>query len=165
MKKILCISGSTREKSSNKILLQAIQKTFADFEFKQSIGLEKLGIFRPSEKSNDAVATFVNEIEWADTVLISTPEYIHNIPAVLKNALEWITEIGVLDSKNTIAVTFTPHAPRGEHALQSLLFSLEALNARVIAAENLYRNEVAYTEDGKLTEDYAYFFRAVLALT
>lgn len=165
MKKILCISGSTREKSSNKILLQAIQKTFADFEFKQSIGLEKLGMFQPGEKSNDAVATFVNEIEWADTVLISTPEYIHNIPAVLKNALEWITEIGVLDSKNTIAVTFTPHAPRGEHALQSLLFSLEALNARVIAAENLYRNKLAYTEDGKLTEDYDYFFRAVLALT
>lgn len=82
MKKILCISGSTREKSSNKILLQAIQKTFADLEFKQSIGLEKLDMFQPSEKSNDAVATFVNEIQWADTVLISTPEYIHNIPAV-----------------------------------------------------------------------------------
>lgn len=62
-------------------------------------------------------------------------------------------------------MTFTPHAPRGGHALQSLLFALEALNARVIAAENLYRNEVAYTEDGKLTEDYDYFFRAVLALT
>ena len=75
--------------------------------------------------------------------LLTAPEYLHNLPALVKNALEWLTTSGELQQKPVLPITFTPHPPRGERAMQSLLWSLQALKARVVAQLPLYQNEMA----------------------
>jgi len=82
------------------------------------------------------------QVSSADAVIFCTPEYIHNIPAVLKNCLEWLTSSGELMHKKVLAMTYTPAPPRGEKAMQSLLWSLGALEARIIASLPLYQTEV-----------------------
>jgi len=110
--------------------------------------------------ADDDKAPFAKTVfEWrkavkdADAVVIATPEYIHNIPALLKNALEWLTSSGELFEKHVLAITFTPHKPRGEKAMQALLNTLIALKARVVGQLDLYQNEVGFNEDGKIVND------------
>ena len=52
-------------------------------------------------------------LQESDAVIISIPEYIHNIPALIKNALEWVTTSGEFLGKKVLPITFTPHEPRG----------------------------------------------------
>jgi NAD(P)H-dependent FMN reductase len=115
------------------------------FEFGIYDGLAMLPLFTP-EKLKEGVPTSVSELKTmiteADAVIISTPEYLHNIPAVLKNALEWMTESGELAEKPVLPITFTPLAPRGEYAMRSLVQSLQASKARIVADLPLYRNEM-----------------------
>src|SRR5699024_642513 len=44
-----------------------------------------------SQEAPDEVQRIANQMMAADGVIISTPEYNHSIPAVLKNAFEWFT--------------------------------------------------------------------------
>jgi chromate reductase len=146
MKRILAISGSASENSSNAKLLCAIADAFSDqYEIEVHEGLWKLPLFTPQLQEvgmPDPVAALKRKVTEADAVIISTPEYLHNIPAVLKNALEWMTGSGELADKSVLAITFTPAAPRGEYAMISLLQSLKATTARVIAELPLYRADV-----------------------
>lgn len=101
----------------------------------------------------------------ATAVIISTPAYLHNLPGVLKNALDWLASTGEFDAKPTLAFTFTPGPPRGERARQSLLWSLEALNARVLAESALYQKEITFTEDGTIVPgEEMELLRAAVAL-
>ncbi len=145
MRRILSISGSASQNSSNTRLLVAIQSQFdQDFGMEVYDGLWKLPLFSPQLKEEgipESVADFKQRVALADAAVISTPEYLHNIPAVLKNALEWMTESGELADKPVLAITFTPAAPRGEHAMRSLVQSLVASKAKVVAELPLFRNE------------------------
>ena len=86
----------------------------------------------------------------ADAVIICTPAYLLNVPAVLKNALEWLTTSGELYNKPVLALTYTPAEPRGEEALQSLIWSLQALRARVIGQCQLFQNTLIAGMEGQL---------------
>jgi NAD(P)H-dependent FMN reductase len=86
--------------------------------------------------------TFKETIKSHDAIIIATPEYIHNIPAVLKNALEWTTQTGEFSNKKTLAISYTPHPPRGKYAMSSLINSLNALDANVVASLDLYHDSV-----------------------
>ncbi len=89
----------------------------------------------------------------SDAVIICTPEYIHNLPALIKNALEWVTSSGELAHKPVLALTFTPHPPRGEKAMQSLLWSLQALNARIVGQLDLYQTEIRFEGKAVVMEE------------
>lgn len=143
--KILAISGSASETSSNTLLLNAIKEQFSsEYDIKVYDNLRNLPLFRPEDlegKIPPSVKEMRENVKGADAIIISTPEYTHNIPAVLKNALEWITASGELENKRILPITFTPHKPRGEHAMQSLLFSLKTMNARVVVQLPLYKTQ------------------------
>lgn len=148
---ILAISGSASVKSSNYYLLNAIQTLFKD---QHSItiydSLTEFPLFTPQllEKGiPDIVQKFKHQLIEADAVIISTPEYTHNIPAVLKNMIEWCTHSGEFSDKKIIPITFTPYEPRGEHAMKSLLFSLGALDAKTIVQIQLYKTDVTIEEE------------------
>ena len=87
----------------------------------------------------------------ADAVIISTPAYLDNIPALLKNALEWLTSSGELAGKPVLPITFTPHPPRGEKAMQSLIWSLMAMDARIVVQLGLYQDDIEFAKDGSIT--------------
>ncbi|WP_020536182.1 NADPH-dependent FMN reductase [Lewinella cohaerens] len=142
---ILTLSGSARPGSSNQLLLEAIAAAFPDYRFTHFAELSQLPLFLPAL---DHAPWPASVVEWrqalrsATAVIITTPEYIHNLPALLKNALEWIASSGELVGKPVLPITFTPHTPRGERAMQSLLWSLGALDARIVAELPLYQNEM-----------------------
>lgn len=143
---ILAISGSASCKSSNYYLLKAIQRLFKDrFSIEVYEGLADFPLFTPDRLKDgvpENIKHFKNKVVDADLVLISTPEYTHNIPAVLKNMIEWCTHSGEFSEKKVIPITFTPHAPRGKYAMESLIFSLNALNANTMVQIPFYRTEV-----------------------
>jgi len=153
--KILTISGSSRNDSSNSKLLDALPFLFGEKTFER-FAISDLPLFRPELeklKLPQKVKDWRAKVKTADAIIISTPEYIHNLPAQIKNALEWLTTSGELFHKPVLPITFTPHEPRGEKAMQSLLWCLQALDARVVAQLPLYQNEIQFDVDGKIIED------------
>lgn len=149
---ILLLSGSPAPDSANSKLLFALGRmsekpsAFAGY-------LPELPVFQPYGEDAQLplpVVRLRKDAGEATAVIISTPAYLHNVPAVLKNALEWLTTTGELHGKPVLVFTFTPGAPRGDRARQSLLWSLEALHARVVAEQALYQPEVALTPEGDI---------------
>jgi len=117
---VLTISGSARFDSSNIKLLNAIALLPSQFQFHHYYLLHQLPLFL----ADDDKAPFPKPVlEWrkvvkgVDAVVIATPEYLHNIPALLKNALEWLSSSGELFEKPVLPITFAPHKPRGEKAM------------------------------------------------
>ena len=152
---ILTISGSANRESSNQRLLKALPTIIKKHTFFHFEGLIDFPLFTTDGDKNPPsfVLSFKQSIRDSDMVVISFPEYIHNMPAVLKNALEWITSSGEFDNKKVLVISFTPASPRGEQAMQSLLWSLQALNAKVIAQLPLYQSELKIKSDGQLIGD------------
>ncbi|MEM1122357.1 MAG: NADPH-dependent FMN reductase, partial [Bacteroidota bacterium] len=139
--------------SANTRLLNALPALMPAMNFQRYESLATLPLFQAESDKHpwpDAVLRWRKAVANADALIISTPEYIHNIPALLKNALEWLTSSGELAQKRVLPITFTPHEPRGERAMQSLLWSLQALDARVVAQLPLFQNEVVFDENNKI---------------
>lgn len=146
---ILSISGSTRTCSTNSNLLDAFPTLFPSFYFTRYTALDQLPLFQADKDRHpwpEQVLAWRQAVASADALIISTPVYIYNMPAVLKNALEWLTSSGELMHKRVLAITFTPNAPRGEKAMQSLLWSLQALDAKVVGQLPLYQTEIKIKE-------------------
>ncbi|CAH1002472.1 NADH-dependent flavin reductase subunit 1 [Neolewinella maritima] len=148
----LTLSGSPAPDSANSRFLAALA-ALTEHTVQPAPNPADLPVFQPARDRAPwpaSVLSFRAAVADASAVIISTPAYLHNMPAVLKNALEWLTSSGEFHEKPTLVFTLTPHAPRGERARQSLLWSLEALNARVVAETGLYRADLTYAEDGTL---------------
>jgi chromate reductase len=92
--KVLGISGSLRQGSHNRRLLRAAADRLPPgAELEIFDGLREVPPFdEDAEHSPPAAVVALKEaIAGADAVLISTPEYNHSIPGVLKNALDWVS--------------------------------------------------------------------------
>ncbi len=155
--KILTISGSARASSSNRNLLDYIAKLFPQHQFYFFEGLTILPVFNADRDFHpwpSSILEWRAAIKSCDAVIVTTPEYIHNLPAAIKNGLEWLSSSGELQHKPMLPITFTPHPPRGEKAMQSLVWSLQALNARIVTQLDLYQTDLEKeTGEFKLKED------------
>lgn len=165
--KILTISGSTREESSNSKLLSHLRSLSTKLDFQNTSLPKRLPIFQSQLDTNplpSAVTHWRIQLSKVDGVIICIPEYIHNMPALIKNALEWITSSGELTGKKVLAITFTPQEPRGEKAMQSLLWSLKALDANVVASLPLYQSEISYSSSNEIEGEGVELLKEALAL-
>lgn len=93
MKKFIAIVGSNSKNSTNRKLLQFMQKHFSKEADIELVEIKDLPIFKKSpEKTVPEYAIQVaNKVEAADGVIIGTPEYDHSIPAALSSALAWLS--------------------------------------------------------------------------
>ncbi|AVK63589.1 NADPH-dependent FMN reductase [Lactobacillus sp. CBA3606] len=93
MQKFIAIAGTNSDQSTNRQLLQFMQTHFADQAQIDLVEIKALPMFnKPADKQVPAaVKTIAAQIDQADGVIISTPEYDHAAPAVLMNALEWLS--------------------------------------------------------------------------
>ncbi|OAV44435.1 NADPH-dependent FMN reductase [Lewinella sp. 4G2] len=150
----LLVSGSPHLESSNSRFLAAIGQLSGTGEYLPATYLAELPVFQPAL---DHAPWPANVLRWredvasAEAIFICTPAYLHNIPGVLKNALDWLASSGEMSGKSVVAMTLTPNAPRGEKAMQSLLWSLSALDARVVAAAPFYRDDVRTDSESQFT--------------
>lgn len=92
--KVLGISGSLRQASTNTMALRAAQKLAPagmriDIADISRIPLYNGDVHAAGEP--ESVTSLKAQIRAADAVLIATPEYNFSIPGVLKNALDWVS--------------------------------------------------------------------------
>ena len=156
--RIVAINGSTRPEAHNARLLQAIARRYDTYSVELHLDLSGIPLYLADQESTliqDEIVELRSSINSADAVIISTPEYIHNIPAVLKNVLEWLTESGEIYNKKTLPIVYSPHEPRGTHAMKSLLQSLTALNATIISSMQLYQNELIINEELEMSGSFS----------
>jgi len=132
MLELLCISGSLRQRSSNTAVLEAV-RLLAPSSVKVTAyaGLADLPPFNPDRESEPilAVQTFRDLLERSSAVLISSPEYAHGLPGVLKNALDWVVGSGELSEKPVVLLSASPRAVHAQAQLEEVLFTM---NARVL---------------------------------
>ena len=131
-KKILAISGSTKEQSVNLALLKAIAIAYSGrITVDLYEGIDRLPHFNPdkdTETPPESVADFRNRIASADGVIICTPEYVFSLPGSLKNAIEWTVSTTIF-SKKPVAMIVA--AASGEKALESLQLIMQTLDATI----------------------------------
>jgi chromate reductase, NAD(P)H dehydrogenase (quinone) len=130
--RILAISGSLREASSNTALLRAaIALSPANVEMQLYGGLNDLPHFNPELEPLEppAVKDLQAQIKWADGLMICSPEYAHGVPGVLKNALDWLVSSEDFAGK---PIALLNASPRAVHAQASLVEILTTMAGRVI---------------------------------
>jgi chromate reductase, NAD(P)H dehydrogenase (quinone) len=122
--RILAISGSLRQVSSNTTLLHAaIALSPAAVEMRLYRGLGDLPHFNPDLEPDipPAVMDLKQQVAWCDGLLISSPEYAHGVPGVLKNALDWLVSGFEFIDKPMALFNASPHAIHAQAALTEIV--------------------------------------------
>jgi NAD(P)H-dependent FMN reductase len=130
--KLLAISGSLRRVSSNTALLRAAAILAPDgVEVILYDGLGDLPHFNPDLEENEppAVTAFRALVREADGLVISSPEYAHGVPGVLKNALDWLVGGSEFVGKPVVLFNATPPAA---YAQASLAETVTIMSGRLI---------------------------------
>ena len=93
MLKLIAIVGTNSKRSTNRQLLQYMSKHFSDKAEIELVEIKDIPMFnKPADRNvPELVSEIAEKIDAADGVLIGTPEYDHSIPAVLMNALAWLS--------------------------------------------------------------------------
>jgi chromate reductase, NAD(P)H dehydrogenase (quinone) len=132
MIRILAISGSLRQASSNTALLEAvIALSPENVEIRLYGGLGDLPHFNPDLEPTEppSVTDLRAQIKWADGLVISSPEYAHGVPGVLKNALDWLVSGEEFVGK---VIALFNASPRATHAQASLIEILTTMSGRIV---------------------------------
>ena len=122
--RILAISGSLRRQSSNTALLQAAAQLAPEgVHIELYEGLGELPHFNPDldPAASPAVTHLKRRIQWADGLMISSPEYAHGVPGVLKNALDWLVSGEEFVHKPVALVNASPRATHAQAALTEIV--------------------------------------------
>ncbi|WP_307976398.1 NADPH-dependent FMN reductase [uncultured Streptococcus sp.] len=156
--KLIGIVGTNSAKSTNRQLLQYIQKHYAETVDIELVEIKDLPVFnKPADKTvPDSVLDIATKIEAADGVIIGTPEYDHSIPAALMNALAWLS-YGIFPLLNkpvmiTGASYGTLGSSRAQLQLRQILNAPE-LKATVLPDEFLLSHSLqAFDQEGNLRD-------------
>ena len=89
----------------------------------------------------------------SDGIVISSPEYAHGVPGVLKNLLDWLVSTGELVEKPVALMNASPSG--GMYAQTSLLETLRTMNWRVVDEGSLVEPFVTRKIVGELTDPAA----------
>ena len=113
MKKIICIVGSLRKDSFNRTIFNEYKDLNKDkFEFTEGI-IENMPFYNQDiEDTPESVIKLADQIIDADGIVFFSPEYNYSVPAVLKNALDWVSrdERNPFENKAATIVGASPSA-------------------------------------------------------
>lgn len=107
--KILLMSGSFRSKSKSLAILNTLKEGFAEHAFELP-RLDALPFFSEDFGTDkpEAVLNLLESVRAADGIVVCSPEYNHSVPAVLKNAIDWVSRpafASVLKGKPVTVIT------------------------------------------------------------
>jgi NAD(P)H-dependent FMN reductase len=129
-KKILAISGSTRQSSTNLNLIKAIINLSIDkLDIKIFDGLSGIPHFNPdldTDHPPQNVTDFRRQLNEADGILICTPEYAMGVPGTLKNAIDWTVSSCEFSHKPVALITASSVGEKGHLSLVETLKIIEA---------------------------------------
>jgi len=129
---LLAISGSLRAASSNTTVLQALRAlapTQVTIILYDQLG--DLPHFNPDLDGETntlptPVAALRAQIGQADGLLISSPEYAHGVPGVLKNALDWLVSSLEFPGKPVALINISPRSTFVHASLSEILTTMSA---------------------------------------
>ena len=156
MLKILTLVGSLARESINRKTLGFLGESGRGrFDF-DTPPLGELPFFSP-DIENDPPAAVVDlrkRMEAADALLAVTPEYNRSYPAVLKNALDWLSRPKLWGAGKPAAVLGASLGPIGAFGAQQLTRQLLAtLDFKVMSRPAIHFNYAQYVDDqGQLAE-------------
>ncbi|MCY7113176.1 NAD(P)H-dependent oxidoreductase [Streptococcus mutans] len=156
--KLIGLVGTNSKKSTNRQLLQYMQKHFADKADIELLEIKDIPIFnKPADKKvPEQILKIAEKIEAADGIIIGTPEYDHSIPAVLMSALAWLS-YGIYPLLNkpvmiTGASYGTLGSSRAQLQLRQILNAPE-IKANVLPDEFLLSHSLqAFDKEGNLND-------------
>ena len=155
--KLVAIVGTNSKRSTNRKLLQFMQKHFSDQVEIELLEISQLPAFNEPENriALTPVADFSEKILTADGVIIATPEYNHTSPSALNSLLEWLPfSIHPLTGKPVMIVGASYDIQGSSRAQLHLRQSLDApdVNAVVMPGNEflLGRAHQAFDEEGNL---------------
>jgi chromate reductase len=137
--RILGFAGSLRRDSYNKILLRAAAKLLPESAQLEVFDIRGVPLYDQDTEEwgiPGIVQRFKEKIESADAILITTPEYNHSYPGVLKNAIDWASRPhghNSFDGKPVAVMSAAPGMFGGVAAQDQLKQVLLALNMHVVA--------------------------------
>ncbi len=130
MKKVLVINGSASQGSSNQRLINRFVELTSEYFVCDLIeNLKVFPHFDPElsvENAPDAIIDLRKRVEYADAVLICTPEYVFSIPSGLKNILEWCVSTTVFSGKSLGIITASASGEKGHEELKLIMSTLTA---------------------------------------
>jgi NAD(P)H-dependent FMN reductase len=139
--RVLALSGSLREQSLNTLLLrEAARLAPPELTFHLWNHLDDLPHYSPERDTDPPpaiVAGLRGRVREADALLVCTPEYIHGMPAVLKNLLEWLVSSADCVGKPAAAWSVSPAREGGARAHAALVHTLEVMSLRVVPEASL----------------------------
>lgn len=162
--KIIGISGSLRIDSRNTALLEAIGKQvrkLSDIDFE--IGSIDLPMYTGNEPRGffpDEVVLLRKQIEKADGLIITCPEYNWNITTALKNTIDWLSLGGTLSPlyRKVIAIAGVGGGRLGSvRAQMSLRTTLLHNQAWLVPGPEVLisPNDNTFNEQGELNDPIA----------
>ena len=160
MVNLIAIVGTNSDKSTNRTLLEYMQKHFETQANIELVEIKDLPLFnKPADKTlPDNAKALAEKIEAADGVIISTPEYDHSVPAALMNALSWLSYVVVPFVDKPVMITGASYGTLGSsRAQQHLRQILDApeLKARIMPSSEflLSHSLQAFDADGNLVDE------------
>ncbi|MDH6363892.1 urocanate reductase [Enterococcus sp. PF1-24] len=155
--KLIGIVGTNAKVSYNRMLLQFMQKHFANKAEIEILELTNVPMFNESEdqSNSELIQSFNTKISEADGVIIATPEHNHSIPSALKSILEWLSfNLHPFDGKPVMIVGASYDVQGSSRAQLHLRQVLDApgVNATVMPGSEflLGRAHQAFDEKGNL---------------
>jgi chromate reductase, NAD(P)H dehydrogenase (quinone) len=159
--RILLISGSLRDRSTNTALLRtACEVTPEGVETVLYEGMAGLPHFNPDDDAegapvHPAVAALRSTVVAADALLLSTPEYAGALPGSFKNLLEWTVGDASTYRKPVAWINVSARGPTGgANAHASLRLVLGYVHAEIVedACAHIPVVHGAVGEDGLIAD-------------
>jgi chromate reductase, NAD(P)H dehydrogenase (quinone) len=158
---VLALSGSLRSESFNRKALQIAKQITSELNanvMELDLKTLDLPLFNEDLRANsfpESVIKLKEAIASADMLLIATPEYNHSIPGVLKNAIDWASDITNPFDGKVAAIFGSSKGLFGTLRAQLHLRQvLAALNVELVPQPQVFiRNEQsAFMPDGSFVD-------------
>jgi chromate reductase, NAD(P)H dehydrogenase (quinone) len=155
------ICGSLREGSYNRLLLKAAGECLPKYVQFSLLDVSQIPMYNQDLEAPtmpSAVLDLKRQVEQADALLISTPEYNYSIPGMLKNVIDWLSRPSGQSSLNEKPVAVmggTPGNYGAAMAQNHLRQILNALNMHVINRPGILVPQIhlKFNPQGQLTDE------------
>ncbi|TMV06817.1 NAD(P)H-dependent oxidoreductase [Ruegeria sediminis] len=153
------LSGSLRRDATNRKLLREAARLFGPCEYVEAD--LNLPLYDRDDEDADGIPASVqklaDQIDGADAVIISTPEYNKGPPGVLKNALDWVsrTEGKPWTDKPVAVMSAAAGRAGGERAQMILRAFMVPFRTRILQGPEVHLADSSneFDEQGRLTSE------------
>lgn len=157
--KLVLLSGSFHKNSRSIYILKEIKRFYPEFEMIIP-KLDKLPFYSEDldKQRPEIVLELFSLVENVDGIIVCSPEYNHSIPAVLKNAIDWISRPAfnsVLKDKPVTIITQGQSPVGGARAQAHLKLVFDSTLSNIHMTHEMMISGVdnVLDMDGKITDE------------